>query len=204
MRREDINEKRFWAKVDKRGPDECWPWLACSMSSGHGQFRVNRRTFLAHRASYALKHGSCDESLIRHICGNPACVNPAHLAPGTKLENAHDKRVHGTAGRGVLTEEQAIDVLELIRTGFKYSDIAEAFDCSRALVSQIALGRAWAWVRPEVNRESLRRRRSPTQITNETRETLRSLRASGMSLRGMARETGISKSAICRVFSQEP
>ena len=29
---------RFWAKVDRRGDDECWPWLASTRSKGYGAF----------------------------------------------------------------------------------------------------------------------------------------------------------------------
>lgn len=31
---------RFWSKVDKRGPDECWPWKAAvrKKSQGYGAF----------------------------------------------------------------------------------------------------------------------------------------------------------------------
>src|SRR5438067_6003425 len=32
--------QRFWGKVDLRGPDECWPWLASLHSAGYGQIRV--------------------------------------------------------------------------------------------------------------------------------------------------------------------
>ena len=30
-------EERFWEKVDRRGPDECWPWTA--YSDRYGYFR---------------------------------------------------------------------------------------------------------------------------------------------------------------------
>ena len=26
----------FWARVEKRGPDECWPWLGLHNDSGYG------------------------------------------------------------------------------------------------------------------------------------------------------------------------
>jgi hypothetical protein len=33
---------RFWAKVDKRGPEDCWEWQACTDQFGYGQFRISR------------------------------------------------------------------------------------------------------------------------------------------------------------------
>src|SRR6266487_2334557 len=32
-------EERFWAKVEVRGPDDCWLWKGC-FSEGYGQFSV--------------------------------------------------------------------------------------------------------------------------------------------------------------------
>lgn len=29
-------EERFWAKVDKRADDECWPWLAARIKDKAG------------------------------------------------------------------------------------------------------------------------------------------------------------------------
>jgi len=45
-------EQRFWSKVDKRGPDECWPWTAASIPGGWGYFYLDRRPFPAYRWSY--------------------------------------------------------------------------------------------------------------------------------------------------------
>lgn len=61
-------EERFWAKVDKRGPNECWPWLA-SLNCGYGQIGLNHRPIIAHRLAYELLIGPIPEGMdLDHLC----------------------------------------------------------------------------------------------------------------------------------------
>jgi hypothetical protein len=85
---------RFWEKVSKGTPDECWPWTAGTSGSraayGVLGFKVKGRTIhkYAHRIAYELEIGPIPEGLeIDHLCRNPICVNPAHLEPVTHREN---------------------------------------------------------------------------------------------------------------------
>lgn len=118
--------ERFWAKVDRRGPDECWPWLAyVDPDTGYGQFWNGDRLVKAHRfAAQALNHpGDVD-----HVCHNKSaceggrrcphrrCCNPAHLDLTSHSENVR----RGRAG-----------ARESARThcprGHSYSDPANAY-----------------------------------------------------------------------------
>jgi hypothetical protein len=82
-------EQRFWAKIRKGGPDECWEWIGLWQShKGYGLFRPHREVVMAHRFSWELVHGPIpDGILLDHKCFNPACVNPAHLRLATKSQN---------------------------------------------------------------------------------------------------------------------
>lgn len=79
---------KFWAKVDERGKEECWPWQGTCDTKGYGRAGKSER---AHRVAFMLARGPIPTGmLIRHRCDNPPCCNPFHLELGTKADNAQD------------------------------------------------------------------------------------------------------------------
>lgn len=83
---------RFQSYIDKRGDDECWPWLGRAIQTGRGYFQSRGRRMIAPRVAYAMAFGSFDFRLvIMHSCDDPNCVNPAHLRAGTRRENIADR-----------------------------------------------------------------------------------------------------------------
>lgn len=87
-------EERFWEKVEKRGPDECWPWVGAITSRNYGQMYTHTDGTkmvrdLAHRLAWIIEHGSIPDSLvIDHKCKNTRCVNTRHLRPVTQRDNS--------------------------------------------------------------------------------------------------------------------
>lgn len=80
--------ERFWAKVDRGGPGDCWLWVAGRNTDGYGRFKVGGRHVKAHRWAYESLVGPIPEGLeIDHLCRNPPCVNPAHMEPVVHREN---------------------------------------------------------------------------------------------------------------------
>ena len=99
-------EERFWSKVDRRSEDECWPWKNRIGEGGYGRLSVGGRRIMAHRVAYELLRGPIPDGLVLdHTChnrdetcpGGPTCrhrrcVNPSHLDPATRQENAPPAR----------------------------------------------------------------------------------------------------------------
>lgn len=83
-----MDTDRFWAQVDRRGDDECWPWLGSLDGGGYGQIRTGGRRVKAHRFAYELLVGPIAEGLvIDHLCRSRSCANPKHLEAVTQGEN---------------------------------------------------------------------------------------------------------------------
>lgn len=102
---------RFWAKVGRRGDDECWPWMAGNTKEGYGRFRVDGKLESAHRVAYALMHGPIPDAKVRrwvimHTCDNPSCCNPKHLRLGDYSENTADMLAKGRGRTGLKPHNQ--------------------------------------------------------------------------------------------------
>ena len=88
----EILLNRFWSKVNKRGKDECWMWIAYRYKDGYGRFRLRSITQYAHRVAWELTNGPIPKGkCILHKCDNKGCVNPNHLYLGTYSDNVYDR-----------------------------------------------------------------------------------------------------------------
>jgi hypothetical protein len=74
---------RFWSKIDVRGRNECWPWIAGSRANGgYGSFSIGRKLkhLRAHRLSWELAYGPIPDGMdVLHKCDYPPCCNPECL-----------------------------------------------------------------------------------------------------------------------------
>lgn len=148
---------RFWAKVDKRGPDECWLWTGGASRAGYGVIALpmgSARVY-AHRVSYIIAHGSIPAGMhVLHHCDRPRCVSPHCLFHGTDLDNVRDMiskgrqvsaQVKGEAcGQSKLNEMNVREIRQRYAHGERSVVLAAAFNINRHTVNKICRRDTWA------------------------------------------------------------
>lgn len=93
--------RRFWEKVEKAGPDDCWLWKGAPSSGGksgyHNKYGViklskSRKLIRSNRAVLLISVGEPPEPGMYacHRCDNSLCCNPKHLYWGTHQQNTED------------------------------------------------------------------------------------------------------------------
>lgn len=124
---------RFWAQVDRGGPDGCWVWMGYRRGN-YGQVTFKDRKWRAHRLAYELLVGPIPEGYhIHHKCRNPVCVNPDHLEPLSEVE-------HGRKNRK-LTQEQAEELCRAV------DELCERYGVSPQTLADV--GKRYSWKSPK-------------------------------------------------------
>ena len=138
--------QRFWEKVEKTSPIECWEWLAGKDSWGYGVFHIRSSSVGAHRFSYQERFGEIPENmLVCHSCDNPSCVNPAHFFLGTDAENTADSTRKGRRTTKI-TGEHARRIREEHASGRSTRQIARDYPVGKTTVGEIVRGEAWVTI----------------------------------------------------------
>lgn len=154
--RTDEYSERFWSKINKCGPDECWEWTASSQADGRGLFRIGKYLYKAPRIMYFLSMGiNPGEQNVCHECDHPICCNPSHLWLGTQAENTKDRDEKGRQvarrgeahGNAILTEKQARYILVSTERG---CDLAIRFGVHVSTISAVRHGRLWNYLKRQI------------------------------------------------------
>jgi hypothetical protein len=148
---------RFWAKVQKGGPDDCWLWTSASNVHGYGVIGRGGRgseRVLAHRLAWEWEHGPIPPGLFCcHKCDVPACVRVDHLFLGTPADNIHDSMRKGRfiqgerQGASKLRADQVRAIRERYSAGgISQRELAAEYGISQQHVGTLIKLRAWGHV----------------------------------------------------------
>ena len=159
---------KLWSKVKIAGenPDNnfytnCWEYQGLKNHFGHGRFSHRQQMYQAHRVAYCFAHGldittfSAD-TVVRHKCDNPCCVNPLHLETGSQADNQLDMELRGRNPKGTTHGMSSINIQQVLAIRYLYENakavpgtgkaIAERLSISQKVVSDVVTGKTWSSV----------------------------------------------------------
>ena len=158
-------EERFWSRVNKGAPDQCWPWRGWRSKKGYGQFSFQHvGKHYTHRLAVILSGRNTPAGMIvMHACDNPPCCNPAHLRIATNADNLADMRAkgRGSTRRGPsylsnprraspnVTKLKKSDIATircLVAQGIVQREIAAQFGVGQTINSQMSRRKIWRHV----------------------------------------------------------
>jgi len=144
---------KFWKRVDRKDPEECWPWTSHRDADGYGQvqFRLDgsKMKHRAHLVALCLEveKDIPQDVVVRHSCDNPPCANPSHLLTGGHADNVADRDRRGRTAKGEQNGRAKINVqqVENLRTNYKkyVRDKANELGVSEKLVRDVHQGKIW-------------------------------------------------------------
>lgn len=149
---------RFWKKVAKAGPDECWLWTGGGRGGKYGLIQEEGKggkTIGVHRLSWEIANGQSIPvgMYVMHSCDTPLCVNPAHLFLGTPADNVNDmiakgrKRTVAPVGNGNGKAKLTPELVRYIRASEKsMAELARELKLSFNAIRGVRIGRTWSHV----------------------------------------------------------
>jgi hypothetical protein len=122
----------------------CWLWLRGFAGNGYPHLYINGKSYKASRYVYETHNGALAKTeVVRHVCHNPACVNPAHLRKGTQKQNIQDSCVSGRMNIK-LTDSEVLAILkEYVPFVVSLNTLAKKFKVSKKNILNIVKGRIY-------------------------------------------------------------
>ncbi len=144
----EADYKQLWKRVEKNAKEslsDICNDVPCLLYEKLNIYGYGRTYFVGRRKNvhvlvweYFHNASKTQEDItlvVRHLCGNSACIQPSHLRLGTKKENMNDKRKHGTMPG--ISEAQGHEIIKLKEEGFKPTYIANRLKIRRDTVHTV-------------------------------------------------------------------
>ena len=194
--------KRFFAKVDVRGPNECWEWDEESAK----QFRIappNKMVTPHHAAWLIAGHEPPPKRRLYRVCGNLRCVNVAHMRAAkpdlSKGKGAKPGVKRGSGQNTSLDVKTALEIRIRIASGERLVELADEYGLSKSTLMLIKAGTHWAVdgmppVKPKPAPLTKVAKLSPEDI-----RVIDSELALGVSVREIMGWFGVSKTTVYKI-----
>ena len=145
----EFDEEKYWNNVKTTAPSECWRWQARTDHDGYGIYYDLGKHHRAHRVAYLIKTGNSPE-VVMHLCDEPACCNPAHLAGGSQRENMRDRnrkdrQAKGSRnGRAKLCAEEVEEIRKRYESeATSYRKLGDAYGLDHTTIGAIIRREIW-------------------------------------------------------------
>lgn len=204
---------KFWLRVTKT--DHCWAWSGAHSKQGYGQawMGIGAGVELVHRVSWKLAHAIDipQKRSICHHCDNPGCLRPDHLFCGTQRDNALDMVAKGRGSNGgmhgaahpltSLTDQLVIDMRAQYASGVSIDTIASEIGVQRDTIYPAISGRTWKHLPGACKRRMPSGRDNHNaRLTDAKVLAAHAAVSAGASVRTIARQLGVSDTALHRAF----
>lgn len=138
----------FLSRTKKVG--DCLEWTKCLNTDGYPRTTWGGHSNgKVHRIVWELANGhEATGRVVRHLCNNPRCINPNHLAIGTPLDNSKDRDLADRSGSRKISQRDVNPICVLYASGeYTQKEIGAKFGIDSRTVSSIIKGKHWKWVK---------------------------------------------------------
>lgn len=140
---------KFWKRVSKGKPDDCWPWLG-GYRGKYGCFYHKGERFVAPRMALELSERKKIPAKLKvlHSCDNPCCCNPNHLSADTQKQNITDAFKRGRLHANKISKLNSTQVSDIrflcLERNLSHRKTALIFGVNPRTVGRIISGEYWA------------------------------------------------------------
>tara|TARA_B100000902_G_C26778107_1_gene653711 strand:- start:137 stop:637 length:501 start_codon:yes stop_codon:yes gene_type:complete len=152
---DDNDIKRFYSHIDKRGEDECWPWLAMTSEKGYGVFSCKRKIYRNSRFMKLIMGEDIKNKVVKNTCGDITCCNPKHNDLITHAEVMQRMRESGNSCVGSKNRASKLTETDIraIRSRYKRNSLTDGFapigndyGVTAGCIRDIVIGKTWKHV----------------------------------------------------------